>query len=361
MIKVLTIAGTRPELIRLTRMLSQFDSYFDHELFFTGQNTDPNLSTVFFEQLEIRPPKYQGLTTQASSSSQFLSLLFQKIDSVLDAFKPNVIVILGDTNSGLAAIAGKKKGIKIFHLEAGNRCWDESVEEEVNRRILDEISDFNLVYSEIARKNLMAAGQHPSRIFLIGSPLKELYEFHKSRIAERQFCKSLGLEPNNYFLLSWHRGENVGDFAKIEWLFGQLIELSEHFDQTIVFPIHPRTNKIIKENGFLVPDRVLLCEPLPYIEFVSLQIDATCVLSDSGSISEEADIMNLSAVNLRSSQERYEVMEAGVLVMCPPNHGILINAVQMAISLSQNRNPLNSVYQNSDASSRVCALIQSYA
>jgi len=355
--RITTIVGTRPEIIRLSKIIKELDKHFNHRLIHTGQNPDPLLKDVFFEELNVRKPDlYFG--GNHTSLGEFLANLFIHIEKELMEFRPDGIVILGDTNSALSSIIAKRYGIPIYHLEAGNRSFDQNVPEEINRKLVDHISDFNLVYSEIARSNLIAEGLHPRHIALIGSPLYEVINENIGKIKKSNILSELKLEKNKYFLVSAHRQENVDNPERLKILVNSLIEIQEKFGIPILVSTHPRTKKQLKENVNVDKSKIIFHEPFGFIDYNNLQLNSRLVLSDSGTISEESTIMKFSAVTIRDSMERPEALESGSIVMC----GIKANEIIEAINLVENSEECKSPpfeYEIRDTSLRVVKFISS--
>ncbi|MDH0288655.1 UDP-N-acetylglucosamine 2-epimerase (non-hydrolyzing) [Pseudomonas sp. GD04087] len=311
-LKVMTILGTRPEIIRLSRVIAQLDEFCDHCMVHTGQNYDFELNEVFFNQLQVRRPDH-FLNAARQTAAATIGQVIIAIDPILEQEAPNAILILGDTNSALAAIAAKRRKIPIFHMEAGNRSFDQRVPEEINRKIVDHISDINLTYSDIAREYLLREGVPPDRVIKTGSPLGEVLHHYRQQIVSSQMLQELELEPRNYYLVSTHREENVDNPRQLASLASVLNELAQR--RCVIVSTHPRTRKRIDELGLEFHPRVRLLKPLGFLDYVWLQINATAVLSDSGTITEEASLLNLPALNLREAHERPEGMEEASVMM----------------------------------------------
>jgi UDP-N-acetylglucosamine 2-epimerase (non-hydrolysing) len=319
--KITTIVGTRPEIIRLSEVIKKLDLHFDHRLIHTGQNPDPKLKDIFFSDLGVRKPDlYFG--GEHSSLGGFLATLFLEIEKEFNRHKPDAVVILGDTNSALSAILAKRFGIPVYHLEAGNRSFDLNVPEEINRRIVDHTSDFNMVYTEHARHNLLSEGIHPRKIALIGSPLCEVLAVHKSEIESSKVLDELSLKPKEFFLVSLHRQENVDFPDRLELLLAGLDAVAKEFELPILVSTHPRTRKKIKELHSNFHKLINFHDPFGFIDYNMLQVSARMVLSDSGTISEESGMLGFPAITLRDSMERPEALEAGTIVMSgiKPSH-----------------------------------------
>ena len=313
-LKVTTIVGTRPEIIRLSEVIKKFDSNFEHRFVHTGQNPDPNLKDVFFKDLNLREPDiYFG--GENLSLGGFLSKLFVEIEKEFKENRPDAVVILGDTNSALTAIIAKRLAIPVFHLEAGNRSFDPNVPEEINRKLVDHVSDFNLAYTEQARENLLREGLHPRNIAVTGSPLLEVLGVHHEKIMRSNILNELDLIPKGYFLVSIHRQENIDFKNRFAQLIDSLNMIAEKFGIPVLVSTHPRTRKIIEENKIKINELVRFHEPFNFTDYNKLQVESRAVLSDSGTISEEAAMMNFPALTIRNSIERPEALESGTIIM----------------------------------------------
>jgi UDP-N-acetyl-L-fucosamine synthase len=330
-IRVLTILGTRPEIIRLSRLIPMLDAHTVHTLVHTGQNYDPNLSDQFFNDLGIRAPDhYLGIA--ASSVGVFLASLFDATDRLIDEHRPDALVVLGDTNSALAALLAKRRGITVYHLEAGNRCFDEEVPEEINRRVIDHLADFNVVYSEQARRNLLREGIHPRRIYLSGSPLREVIVQNQNRIHESTALSELEVEPFRFFLASVHREENVDIPRRLECLMDAFAEIAERYALPVIVSVHPRTELRLLALNYEQHPAVKLHSPFGYFDYMKLQSAACCVLSDSGTISEEAAIVGFPAVTVRNAMERPEAMDTGTVILTGVDREMISNCVDVAVA-----------------------------
>lgn len=314
MTKIMTIVGTRPEIIRLSQVVARLDASLEHVLVHTGQNYDYGLNGVFFDELGIRKPDH-FLKVDTKSLGRVLGETLIKTEQVLLEEQPDAVLVLGDTNSCIATIMAKRMRIPVYHMEAGNRCFDENVPEETNRRLVDHVADFNLVYTEHARRNLLAEGLHPSRILLTGSPMKEVLLHHTEQFAATPILSALSLTPGGYLLVSAHREENVDDPERLDALLDCLIAAQEHFDIPALVSTHPRTHKRLEARGRQLPASLIFHKPLGFIDFVRLQQDALCVLSDSGTISEESSVLGFPAVTLRDAIERPEALDTGSIIM----------------------------------------------
>ncbi len=313
-LRVLTVVGTRPEIIRLSRVIAAFDHHFDHVLVHTGQNYDDELNRIFFDELEIRAPDH-FLKVAGTSAAETIGAVIQRIDPVLAERKPDALLVLGDTNSCLAVIPAKRRKIPIFHMEAGNRCFDQRVPEETNRRVVDHVADINLPYSDIAREHLLREGIPPDRIVKTGSPLCEVLAHYRSRIGSSRVLETLGLPTCGYFLVSAHREENVDEPGRLGLLADILNGLAERHGMPVIVSTHPRTRHRIEAAGIPFHDLVRLSKPFGYFDYVTLQQHALVVLSDSGTITEESSLLGFPALNLRDAHERPEGMEEGTVIM----------------------------------------------
>jgi len=311
--KVATIVGTRPEIIRLSRVMAALDQYVDHVLIHTGQNYDYELNQIFFEDLEIRKPDV-FLDAAGKTAAETIGLVIARSDAVLREIHPDAVLVLGDTNSCLAAISAKRQKIPVFHMEAGNRCFDQRVPEEINRRIIDHISDINMPYSAIAREYLLREGLPPDRVIVTGSPMCEVLHHYQPKIEASDVLTRLGLAEQEYYVVSAHREENVDDPAQ----FAGLVEVLRNLAATgrrVIMTTHPRTRKRIEAEGVALPPQVELMKPFGFRDYVQLQRHARAVLSDSGTITEESSILNFPALNIRQAHERPEGMEEGAVMM----------------------------------------------
>lgn len=317
-LKVITVVGTRPEIIRLSRVIARLDATdaVDHILVHTGQNYDYELNEIFFEDLELRQPDY-FLEAAAPTATATIGQVLIKLDSLLERLGPDAFLVLGDTNSCLGAIPAKKRRIPVFHMEAGNRCFDQRVPEETNRKIVDHVSDINMTYSDIARQYLLAEGLPPDRVIKTGSPMFEVLSYHGTKIEASTVLERLGVEPKSYYVLSSHREENIDAWRNFKGLIEILNALAA--DRPVIVSTHPRTRKMIEAKGARFSEQVRLLKPLSFTDYIRLQRDATAVLSDSGTISEESSILNFPALNIREAHERPEAMEEGSVMMVGMN------------------------------------------
>jgi UDP-N-acetylglucosamine 2-epimerase (non-hydrolysing) len=337
-LKVTTIVGTRPEIIRLSEIIKKFDVNFKHRLVHTGQNPDPNLKDVFFSDLNLRKPDvYFG--RENLSLGGFLANLFIEIEKEFKENRPDAVVILGDTNSALSAIIAKRLAIPVYHLEAGNRSFDSNVPEEINRKLVDHVSDFNLAYTEQARENLLREGLHPRSIAVTGSPLLEVLTVHRDKIMNSKILDELDLEPNGYFLVSMHRQENIDFKERFAKLVHSLNQVAEKLGIPVLVSTHPRTMKIINESKIAIHKLVRFHEPFNFSDYNKLQIESKAVLSDSGTISEEAAMMGFPALTIRNSIERPEALEGGNIIIAGIESTQLMAAIYLLESNGLNPTP----------------------
>lgn len=330
-LKVMTIVGTRPEIIRLSRVMALLDEYVNHLIVHTGQNYDYELNEAFFEDLELRKPDY-FLGINAQSLGNAVGDIIRKSEEVLLKEKPDAVLVLGDTNSCLAAYMAKRMHIPVFHMEAGNRSFDFNVPEEVNRRIIDHIADFNLVYTEHARRHLISEGLQHRRIYLTGSPMYEVLHYYKQKIDESKILNSLKITKKNYFVVSTHREENVDNSANLLKIVSVLNGLAKEYDLPIIVSTHPRTKKRLEElKNTNIDHRVIFMKPFGFHDYNHLQMHAKCTLSDSGTISEESAILSFPAISLRQSMERPEAQDAGTIILTGFEHSVVLGAVRTVI------------------------------
>lgn len=363
-LRVLTIVGTRPEVIRLSRIIDKLEKFCDHVLVHTGQNFDYELNQVFFDDLNIRKPDHflnsaNGSSTAASTIANVIAM----VDEVLVHEQPDAVLILGDTNSSLAAIPAKRRKVPVFHMEAGNRCFDQRVPEEINRRIVDHIADINLTYSGIARDYLLREGLPPDQVIKTGSPMYEVLQYNMPEIMASNVLTQLKLDISDYFLVSTHREENIDSNKNFSNVAKILNMLAEDNDCPVIVSTHPRTRKRIAGSGLTFHPKVKLLQPLGFHDYVNLQMNAKVVLSDSGTITEESSILNFPALNLRETHERPEGMEEGAVMMV----GLDAERVKqaMAILLSQPRGEdrilrIVDDYNISNVSEKMVRIIHSY-
>ena len=361
---VMTVVGTRPEIIRLSRVLSKLDesSAIEHILVHTGQNYDYELNEIFFDEMKIRKPDY-FLNAAGSTAVETIGKILITIDPLLELIKPDAFLVLGDTNSCLCAIPAKKRNIPIFHMEAGNRCYDQRVPEETNRKIVDHISDINMTYSDIAREYLLKEGLPADRIIKTGSPMFEVLNFFKDSIFDSKILHILSLQKNNYFLISAHREENINSNANFNNLITSLNSIATEYNLPIIVSTHPRTRKMIDSMGIELHKNIQLLKPLGFIDYNALQINSRAVLSDSGTISEESSILNFPALNIRQAHERPEAMEETSVMMVGLNPvRILQGLKQLSYQASGESRSFRQVadYSMPNVSDKVVRIIISY-
>ncbi len=361
--KVVTIVGTRPELIKLSRVIAELDKYTDHVLVHTGQNYDFELNEVFFRDLEIRKPDHFLGCGKETAIESIASVLVES-DKILAAEKPDALLIYGDTNSCLSVIAAKRKKIPIFHMEAGNRCFDQRVPEEINRKIVDHLSDINLPLTEHARRYLIAEGLAPETVIKTGSCMKEVLSYYRSKIDASDALERMKLAPRGFFLVSAHREENVDVQENLRELLSSLNELARTYDKRIIVSTHPRTRKRLADLGEKeIDSRVEFMNAMGFHDYIKLQLNALCVLSDSGTISEESSILNLPAVMLRAAHERPEGMDEGILIQSPIRSDRILGAVSTILAQREaSAAPVGVVadYHVENVSTKVVRLILSY-
>lgn len=357
----MTILGTRPEIIKMSEIIKKSDKYFDQILVHTGQNYDYTLNEVFFKDLGLRQPDYY-LGVVGENLGQTMGNVIAKAYELMVDVKPDAIIVLGDTNSCLSVIAAKRLKIPVFHMEAGNRCKDENLPEEVIRRIVDVTSDVNLCYSEHARRYILDSGVKPEYTYVVGSPMAEVLKFHASAIEKSNILEELNLKPRQYILLSSHREENIDIEANFYSLMNAVNEMAMHYDMPVLYSCHPRSEKYIKERGFKFDERVIQHKPLGFMDYNKLQQNAFCVVSDSGTLPEESAYLHFPAVSVRTSTERPEAMDSGVFVIGSITSDSVIQAVQMAVDMQSEGyvpSPVDA-YIDSNVSDKVVRLIQSY-
>ena len=362
MLKVMTVVGTRPEIIRLSRVIDKLDRHCEHRLVHTGQNYDYELNEVFFNELGIRRPDH-FLAAAGASAAQTIGNVIIAVDAVLEKDPPDALLLLGDTNSCLAAIAAKRRKIPIFHMEAGNRCFDFRVPEEINRQIVDHVSDINLTYSEIARQYLLREGMPPDQVIKTGSPMREVIEHYRKGIDASPVLERLGLSRGRYFVVSSHREENVDSPDNLKKLFAILTGVAARFQDPIIFSTHPRTRKRMEMLGLQAPPQVQFHKPFGFLDYVRLQCDARATLSDSGSITEESSILNFPALNLREVHERPEGFEEASVMFVGLDLQRVLQGLQILDSQPRGQDRalrLVTDYEPSNVSDKVLRIIVSY-
>ena len=360
--KVATILGTRPEIIRLSRVIASLDRYMQHTLIHTGQNYDYELNQIFFEDLEIRKPDY-FLQAAGKSAAETIGLIIAKAHDVLSAISPDAVLILGDTNSCLAALSAKRLKIPVFHMEAGNRCFDERVPEEINRRIVDHISDINLPYSDISREYLLREGIVPDRIIKTGSPMFEVLSYYREKIDRSDILSRLGLEEDRYFVVSAHREENIDSPKHFRSLVQVLERIASEHRLPVIVSTHPRTKKRIGSEGVNFSESIRLMDPMSLSDYVHLMMRSRATLSDSGTITEESSILNFRALNIREAHERPEGMEEGAVMMTGLNAEAVLNALKVLLVQPKGEKRVLRVvsdYNIPNVSEKVMRIILSY-
>lgn len=358
--KILTIVGTRPELIKMCRVIALMEKHTDHVLVHTGQNFDHQLNQVFFEELGIRAPDFY-LGAAGGSPVAVIADILVKVEEALLKVRPDAVLIYGDTNSGLAVIAAKRLKIPVFHMEAGNRCFDQRVPEELNRKVIDHLSDVNMVLTEHARRYLIAEGLPQDRIFKVGSHMQEVLDHFRPAIARSDVLDRLQLDAGSYFLVSSHREENVDSPERLASLLDSLNGLVERYGHRVIVSTHPRTRKRMEEMDLHEPDpRITFLPPFGFFDYVKLQAEAACVISDSGTITEEGSLLGLRAVTIRQAHERPEGMDAGTLIMCDLDRQSLLNAVEVAMAADMPAAMPVADYEAGAVSRKVLNIVLSY-
>ncbi|MBK5484111.1 UDP-N-acetylglucosamine 2-epimerase (non-hydrolyzing) [Peribacillus sp. TH16] len=360
-LKVMTIVGTRPEIIRLSETIKKMDKYFEHVLVHTGQNWDYTLNQIFFDELGIREPNYY-LDSVGTNLGETMGNIIAKSYELLEKNKPDALLILGDTNSALSAISAKRLKIPIFHMEAGNRCFDQNLPEEINRKIVDHISDVNLPYTEHARRYLISEGYRKEHIYVTGSPMTEVIRNHEDNIQESKILHSLGLEKGKYILVSAHREENIDNEKNFISLMNAINEIAEYYQIPVIYSTHPRSEKIIKKRDFKFHPLVKNLKPFGFFDYNKLQLNSFCVLSDSGTVPEEAAILGFPAVSIRTSTERPEALDKGVIILGGIKTDEIVQSVELCRHMWENNELVLPVtdYVDNNVSVKVVKIIQSY-
>ena len=361
-LKVTTVLGTRPEIIRLSRVMARLDEHTDHRIVHTGQNYDFELNEVFFNDLGVRKPdNFLGVDT--SSLGSVLGGILIETEKELKAHRPDALLVLGDTNSAIAAIMARRMKIPIYHMEAGNRSYDRNVPEETNRRLVDHISDFNLVYTEHARRHLLSEGMQHRRVYLTGSPMKEVLETYRDRIEASDILKELELEKGRYFIVSLHREENVDSKPRLAQLVEALNGLAQHYDMPVIVSTHPRTRKRLDDMDVSFDKRIRDLKPFGFHDYNNLQMNAFCAISDSGTIAEESSILDFPAITPRDAIERPEAMDTGNIVVTGLDAATIAAAVELVVAVHADRQkageacPIPDDYNITNTSERVVKLI----
>lgn len=360
-LKLMTIMGTRPEIIRLSEIIKKADKYFDHVLVHTGQNWDYTLNQVFFEDLEIREPDYY-LNSVGETLGDTIGNIIAKSYEVLLKEKPDALLLLGDTNSALSAIAAKRLKVPIFHMEAGNRCFDQNLPEEINRKIVDHISDINLPYTENSRRYLLSEGFRKEHIFVTGSPMTEVLELNLHKIENSDILNKLNLEKGKYIVLSSHREENVDKEETFNNLVESINAVAEKYNLPIIFSVHPRTRKKLEERNIKFNPLVQEMKPFGFFDYCNLQKNSFCVLSDSGTLSEESAILEFPAISIRTSTERPEVIDKGNIILAGVKKDEILSSLEIATEMfktdKKNIKPYD--YLDDNVSDKVIKVIRSY-
>lgn len=362
-LKVMTIVGTRPEIIKLSRVMNELDRYTEHIIVHTGQNFDYELNEIFFKELGIREPDYY-MDAAGKNAAETISNVIKKSDELMDRLCPDAVLLYGDTNSCLSVISAKRKKIPIFHMEAGNRCFDQRVPEEINRKIVDHLSDINMPLSEHARRYLLAEGIRPETVIKTGSPMTEVLAFHREEIEKCEILAQEGLVPGEYFIVSTHREENVDSEKNFHDLLESLNAITEKYNKMIIVSTHPRTRKKLEAIGFVNSNPLIgFMKPFGFIEYVKLQQNAFCVISDSGTITEEASILHFPAITIRQAHERPEGMDEGTLIMTGLEKRRILDAIDVVVSqYSRDKDAIHSIpdYSPDNVSKKVVRIILSY-
>jgi UDP-N-acetylglucosamine 2-epimerase (non-hydrolysing) len=363
MFKVMTIVGTRPELIKMSRVIAEFDLHTEHVLVHTGQNYDYELNQLFFEDLEIRKPDY-FLEAVGDNAAQTIARVIEKADAVMEKEQPDAVMLYGDTNSCLAVISAKRRKIPVFHMEAGNRCFDQRVPEELNRKVLDHLSDINLVLTEHARRYLIAEGIRPETIIKTGSHMREVLDYYRTKIEKSDVIQRMGLEPNKFFIVSAHREENIDSPENMLNMVETLNALAEAYKYPVIVSTHPRTKKRLDsiELGELNP-LIQFLKPFGFCDYIKLQMESLCVVSDSGTISEEGSLLNLPAITIRNAHERPEGMDVGTLIMSGLKKERVLDAVRVIVAQhDKTKRVMDRVedYEGGPVSKQILRVVMSY-
>lgn len=360
-LKVMTILGTRPEIIRLSEVIKACDRYFNHILVHTGQNWDHTLNQIFFDELGLRAPDHY-LNSVGESLGDTMGNIIGKSYAVLQEEKPDAVLLLGDTNSALSAISAKRLKIPIFHMEAGNRCFDQNVPEEINRKIVDHISDINLPYTEHSRRYLLSEGFRKEHIYVTGSPMQEVLQKHMKQIDSSSVLDTLGLESKKYILVSAHREENIDNESNFLSLMTAINNIAERYQMPVIYSTHPRSKKFIEQRNFKFHSLVRTLKPFGFLDYNNLQKNSYCVLSDSGTLSEESAMLNFPGILLRTSTERPEVLDKGTVVVGGITGKDVEQSIELSIAMFENREQqvLAPDYCDTNVSVKVVKIIQSY-
>lgn len=359
-LKVSTVVGTRPEIIRMSRLIPLFDEVFEHTLIHTGQNFSHTLNDVFFSELNLRKPDFH-LDVNTESIGTVIGDTISKSEKVFKEVRPDAVVILGDTNSAFAALMAKRLQIPIYHLEAGNRSFDMNVPEEINRKVVDHLSDFNLPYNSYSYANLIREGIHPRFLCKTGSPLREVANYYLKNVEDSNILSQLSLSKEQYVVASLHRQENVDSPARLATVIDALSGVGSHFKVQVLLSLHPRTSKRIEESGIRLPGNITTHEPFGFFDYVNLQQNSLAVLSDSGTVSEESAIFDFNAVSVRDSIERQESLDSGLILLGGIQRDELINSVEICLKLAKRPREIPEGYNTLNTSEIVTKFIQSTA
>ncbi len=360
-LKVMTILGTRPEIIRLSATIKACDRYFNHVLVHTGQNYDERLNDIFFQELELRKPDYYLDCVGKDLGETMGSIIAKSYDVILKE-KPDAVLVLGDTNSALSAISAKRLKTPIFHMEAGNRCWDWNVSEMINRRIVDAIADINLPYTENSRRYLLSEGIDGKTMFVTGSPMKEVLQSHMDKIESSNVLEELQLKPHKYILVSAHREENIDNEENFMSLMTAINNIAKKYKMPVIYSTHPRSMKFIEKRKFKFDPLVQNLKPFGFFDYNKLQMNSYCVLSDSGTLSEESAILDFNGVLIRTSTERPEALDAGSVIIGGITTETIEQAIDLSVSMFRNKEPMAAArdYADTNVSLKVVKIIQSY-
>lgn len=360
-LKLMTIVGTRPEIIRLSEVMKACDKYFDHVIVHTGQNWDYTLNEIFFKELSLRKPDYY-LDCAGNDLGESMGNIIAKSYTVLEKEQPDALLVLGDTNSALSAIAAKRLKIPIFHMEAGNRCWDWNVSEMINRKIVDHISDINLAYTENSRRYLLGEGIDGKTIFVTGSPMQEVLKNNEDDIEGSDILHRLDLAAYEYFLVSAHREENIDNENNFLSLMNSINSIAEKYRKPVIYSTHPRSQKFIEQRKYKFNPLVKNLKPFGFIDYNKLQKNAYCVLSDSGTLSEESAMLGFAGVLIRTSTERPEALDKGTIIIGGISENTIAQSIDLAVAMRHNKEEhiLPTDYSDTNVSSKVIKVIQSY-
>ena len=363
MLKIMTIVGTRPEIIKLSRVMAELDKYTEHIIVHTGQNFDYELNEIFFKELHIRKPDY-FLDAAGKNAAETIANVIQKSDALMETVKPDAVLLYGDTNSCLSVISAKRRKIPIFHMEAGNRCFDQRVPEEINRKIVDHLSDINMPLSEHARRYLLAEGLRPETVIKTGSPMTEVLLYHKDEIERNEVLEKEGLRKGEYFIVSTHREENVDSEKNFSDLLASLNAIVDKYQKKVIVSTHPRTRKKLESIGFVNSNPMIeFMKPFGFMEYVKLQQNAFCVISDSGTITEESSILHFPAITIRQAHERPEGMDEGTLIMSGLDSVRILESVEVVTrQYAEGKDVIHSIpdYAADNVSKKVVRIILSY-